>query len=75
VRRKTSRIRIAYERADVQARSRQLREDVAADVACDAGDEDSFHNGHCIGLRRIPHEGPIYGNLQQSFRIAAWTTH
>ena len=40
---KASRVRIADQRADLHARGRQLRENLAADVAGSSNDEDAFH--------------------------------
>jgi hypothetical protein len=47
IRRETCCLRIAYERADSQPLRQQLGQDVAADVACGAGDEDAVHKGNC----------------------------
>jgi hypothetical protein len=41
--RQTSRVRVAGERADSHARGRQLRENLAADVAGCSDDEDTIH--------------------------------
>ena len=49
VRRQTSRVRVTGERADLQARGRQLRENLATDVACRSNDEDTIHARHLTG--------------------------
>jgi len=45
--RQTSRVRIAHERADFHPRREQLRDNLAADVAGGASDQDGVHNGYC----------------------------